>query len=717
MAGKLADLLFEIGTEEIPARFLPSARRQLRTLAEKNLAGASFEHGEIRVFATPRRLALLVEGVPAKQADREFTELGPPKAAAFDAAGKPTAAAEGFARKHGVAVAALLVVEDKKGPRMAVSGVEKGRAAGDVLPGVLEAVFRGMEFPRSMRWPQAPAATFARPVRWLLALHGTASLRVTAGGVVAAPATLGRRFVHPKPLPVRAAGDYLGVMKKAGILIDEGERRALVRREADRLAAQAGGRVLWDESLLGEVADLVEAPVPLIASFPREALDLPQAVIVAAMQEHQRYFPVADADGRLLPHFITVANGVATKSVVTGNERVLKARLADARFFWEADGKRKLDDLLAGLGSVVWQAKGGTLFDKAKRIERLARVLAMYYRTLKVLPEIDHDAVGRAALLAKADLVTAMVGEFPTLQGVVGGLVAAAAGEPASVVRGIAEHYRPLGPGDDVPASDEGCLVALADKLDHLAGHFRLGHVPTGTADPFGLRRAAIGIIRILAEREWRLPMPLSALLGLAASQHVDREQMADEILRAAKAAQRLPQIDLGTRRVAATAHGFIRARLEAVFEEQGFQHDEIQAALVDFDDVLYAARRLRALATLKMRPGFRETILALSRVTNILPKDHVFEGVSLEGLDASERALAMAWADVAPRAKEFAEAGNFEGVFGELAKLKPAIDAFFDGVLVMDPDAEVRRRRLGLLGAVAATIRLFVDVRALAIV
>jgi len=480
---------------------------------------------------------------------------------------------------------------------------------------------------------------------------------------------------------------------------------------------KASGRVLWDEALLAEVADLVEAPCPLLGTFPREALELPQAVIVAAMQEHQRYFPVVDEAAKLLPHFITVANGVATRSVVAGNERVLKARLADARFFWTTDSRKKLEDGLAALGGVVWQANGGTMLDKAKRVERLARVLAMYYKTLKVLPGIDHEAVGRAGLLAKADLVTAMVGEFPGLQGVVGGLYAAASGEPPAVVRGIAEHYRPSGPGDDIPASDEGCLVALADKVDHLAGHFRLGHAPTGTADPYGLRRAAIGIIRILAEREWRLPMPLSALLGVSASEHVDREHLAAEILKAAKATEPLPLIDLGTRKVVLAAHAFIRARLEAVFEEQGFQHDEIQAALVDFEDILYATRRLKALVTLKMRPGFRDTLLALSRVTNILAKVEGEGSASREALDEPERELYDAHQRVAARARELAEAGDFEALYGVLATLKPAIDAFFDRVLVMDPDEAVRRRRLDLLKLVEGTIRLFVDVRQLALI
>jgi glycyl-tRNA synthetase beta chain len=717
VSAKSADLLLEIGTEEIPARFLPSARRQLKALAEKHLAAASLAHGDLRVYATPRRLAILAEGVPVVQPDRPFTELGPLKTQAFDPSGKPTPAAEGFARKHSVAVSALKVVEDKKGPRMAVSGVELGRAAAEVLPGVLESVLKGFEFPRAMRWPQAPGRTFARPIRWLVAMHGTKALRFSVGEVAAAPATMGRRFVHPKPLPVKSAGDYLKVLKKAGILVDETERKALIRREADRLAVKASGRVLWDEALLAEVADLVEAPCPLLGTFPREALELPQAVIVAAMQEHQRYFPVVDEAAKLLPHFITVANGVATRSVVAGNERVLKARLADARFFWTTDSRKKLEDGLAALGGVVWQANGGTMLDKAKRVERLARVLAMYYKTLKVLPGIDHEAVGRAGLLAKADLVTAMVGEFPGLQGVVGGLYAAASGEPPAVVRGIAEHYRPSGPGDDIPASDEGCLVALADKVDHLAGHFRLGHAPTGTADPYGLRRAAIGIIRILAEREWRLPMPLSALLGVSASEHVDREHLAAEILKAAKATEPLPLIDLGTRKVVLAAHAFIRARLEAVFEEQGFQHDEIQAALVDFEDILYATRRLKALVTLKMRPGFRDTLLALSRVTNILAKVEGEGSASREALDEPERELYDAHQRVAARARELAEAGDFEALYGVLATLKPAIDAFFDRVLVMDPDEAVRRRRLDLLKLVEGTIRLFVDVRQLALI
>jgi len=714
---KAADLLFEIGTEEIPARFLPSVRRQLGQAALERLPGERLAASPVRsltTYATPRRLVLIFEDVFMRQSDVIETVSGPPRAQSFDSEGRPTPALEGFARKAGVSVSAIREIQTEKGPRMGFRRTVKGKPAEDVLPGILEYIVKRLEFPKAMRWPQAPGMTFGRPIRWLLAMHGNRPIRVAVGDVASAPATRGRRFVHPKPLPVRSADDYLRVVKKAGIVVDEGERRSLIRREADRLASRAGGRVLWDEDLLAEVADLVEAPIPVLGSYPREALELPQAVIVAAMQEHQRYFPVVDAAGKLLPHFITVANGVATTSVVAGNERVLKARLADARFFWTTDSRKKLEDGLNALGGVVWQANAGTMLDKAKRVERIARLLAMYYKTLKVLPDIDHDAVGRAGLLAKADLTTAMVGEFPGLQGVVGGLYAGASGEPPAVVRGIADHYRPSGPADDIPPSDEGCLVALADKVDHLAGHFRLGHAPTGTADPFGLRRAAIGIIRILSEREWRLPMPLSALVAVAASEHVDREHLAAEIIKAAKATEPLPPIDLGTHKVVRAAHAFIRARLEAVFEEQGFQHDEIQAALVDFEDVLYAARRLKALVTLKMRPGFRETMLALSRVTNILPKGYECDGIALEPLDDPERALATAFLGVNTRAKELAEAGDFEALYDLLATLKPAINAFFERVLVMDPDESVRRRRLDLLKTIEGTIRLFVDVRAL---
>jgi len=701
-AGKaaVADLLFEIGTEEIPARFLPSARRQLKANAEKHLREAALAFSEIESYATPRRLVLHVRGIPAVQETREITVLGPYKSQGYDADGKPTPAAEGFARKHGVPVVKLAEVPGDKGVRLAYVSVDKGKPADQVLAGILAKVVAGLEFPKAMRWPQSPVA-FARPVRWLLAMLGNRPVKLEAMGLKASTATRGRRFVHPDPLPVRSAPKYFKVVKKAGIVLDVAERKARIRWAADKLAASAGGRVLWDEDLLDEVADLVEAPAAILGSFLPDALEIPQPVLVAAMQEHQRYFPVADGAGKLLPHFVAVANGVATKTVVAGNERVLKARLADARYFYNEDMKKGFGIWVRALKNVVWQAGAGSMFMKSDRVRDLAVYLG---DTLGV----KVTRIAWMAQICKADLVTSMVGEFPDLQGIAGGLYvragrlgAVAEGwsseEREEVATAVSEHYRPEGPNDDVPSTPGGALVALADKADSLVGHLALGHSPSGTRDEYGLRRSGIGIIRIIAGREWRV-----SLAGLF-------KRNVETYLRHLIDIKDAPGVIRG-------AVGFLEGRLAAIFEEQGFQHDEIQAALADFDDVMLATARLKAIASLRRLEGFRETMFALSRVTNILPAG--FDGVTVDPalLDGEEKALYDAHAAVREQAARLAAEMKFAELYDLLAALKPAIDRFFDHVMVMDKDAAVRERRLSLLCRVAATIRLFGDVKQLVI-
>jgi len=687
-----ADVLFEIGTEEIPARFLPGARRQLRDLAAKRFAGlASGGEVDARVWATPRRLVVRVKGVPLVQKARAEEVLGPPKSIAFGPDGKPTPALEGFARKCGVKVKALREFPSEKGPRMGFVKRIPASATAKALPAVLAGIAAGLEFPKSMRWPQAGEAAFARPIRWLLALFGNRQVKVQFGGLVSGRTTNGRRFFHPKPLPVKSVDDYFRIMKKCGIVLDGARRKDIIRNGADRLAAKASGRIEWDESLLGEVSDLVETPVPILGRYPREALETPKQVLVAAMQEHQRYFPVVDPSGRLLPCFVTVSNGVSTPEVKAGNQRVLKARLADARFFFREDGRKPFEGFLGGLKGAVWQAGAGSMFDKAQRLSMLASWLA------GAVAE-DSAAAERAAFLCKADLVTQMVGEFPTLQGVAGGFYASASGEQEQVARAVAEHYLPLSASGDIPSTGPGCVVALADKLDNLVGHFALGHAPTGAADPYALRRAAIGVLRIAIGRKWRLPLTMA--LGNAA-------------IRFGRQMPEGPEWSSAVRPV----RNFLRDRMAVMLAEDGFQHDEIEACLVDFNDALGASERMRALAIMKGRPDWRETVLALSRVTNILPK-----GVKVEplkdpaGLADEEKALWDAHEAVREAAASLAGEGKFDELFSLLAGLKPAIDRFFEKVLVNDPDDGVRDRRMALVRRVAGTVRLFADIRALVI-
>ncbi len=677
----------------MPARFLPGTRAQMAALAVKLFARERLAHAGVSVFATPRRLVLSVKGLAAAQAPQEVVVLGPLKVQAFDGNGTPLPAANGFARKCGIRVKDLQERESEKGARMAYVAKEKGRPAEKVLPGLLAELAGSVEFSKSMRWPQSPFS-FARPVRWLLALHGSRRIGVRAAGLTSADVTRGRRFAHPKPIKVRNPAHYFRAVRAAGIVVDTQVRKAAIRKEGDRLAARAGAKVLWDDCLLAEVADLVEAPAPVLCAYPAESLELPREVIVAAMQEHQRYFPLAGSEGGLVPRFVAVANGVDSRSVVAGNERVLKARLADATFFYRQDRNKPLAERALRLGEVVWQRNAGTLKDKCSRVSKLAGSLA---RNVGV----DEAVCSRAGLLCKADLLTSMVGEFPSLQGVVGGIYASHDHEPAGVPEAIAEHYRPAAAGDSVPRTPAGAVVALADKLDSLAGHLGLGHAPTGTVDPFALRRTGIGILRILWEMGWKLS--LTRLLRRAVERYAEGGIVLDE----------KPAIEGG--------RDFLRARLEAIFEEQGFQHDEIGASLIGFtregeDDPVSAAKRLIGIAASRRRPGFREIVFALSRVTNIIPAG--FEGAPInpDELVTPERKLHEAGERVREEAEKLSADGNYEKLFDLLATLKPEIDSFFDAVLVMDKDEAVRKRRLAVLKHVEKSIRLFGDLRKLVI-
>ena len=690
ISSNIADVLLEIGTEEIPARFLPGARRQMKDLAGdafKDLCGGTGP-AIVDTWATPRRLVVLVKGVPAIQPARQEEVLGPPKAIAFTPDGNPSPALVGFARKSGVEVSSLIEVPSDKGPRMAFIKKSPARKTGEYLPLALTQVIAGLNFPKSMRWPQA-SFIFPRPVRWVLALYGAKALDIP--GMPSGSVTRGRRFIHPRPLPVKSTADYFAVLKKAGIIIDVDQRQDIIRKGAEKLATASGGRILWKEHLLGEVSDLVEVPVAVRGSFPKESLELPQPVLVAAMEEHQRYFPMADAGGKLLPYFVTISNGVDTPQVVAGNERVLKARLADARFFYREDCRHSLEDFLGGLKGAVWQNGAGTMREKSGRLSALAGWIAKQVGG-------DEGAAARAGLLCKADLVTQMVGEFPILQGITGGIYAGASKEPDDVAKAIAEHYRPAGPSDDSPATGVGCVVSLADRLDNLAGHFALGHAPSGAADPYALRRAAIGVVRILAERGWRLP--LASVFGKAAELFESQ----------------FPGVK-DWKGAVGPARGFIRDRLSVIFEEEGFQHDEIEACLVDFDDSVLAGKRLAALAVLKARPDFRENMLAFSRITNIIPKDFKAPALAVPaGLDELERALWDAHEAVRERAVALAGEARFDELYSVLAGMKPAIDIFFEKVMVNDKDEAVRSRRLALVKRVGVSVRLFANVKALVI-
>jgi glycyl-tRNA synthetase beta chain len=677
-------LLFEVGTEELPAGAVEPAVEQLRTLVLSGLDRARLGHGAARTFATPRRLAVLVEAVEARSPDVTRQALGPPVKAAFGPDGAPTKAATKFAEAQGVAVSALRRVQTPKGEYLAAEVTEPGRAASALLPGILGAAVHGIEFKKSMRWGDVEQ-TFARPVQWLLALHGQEVVPVVFADVKSGRMTLGHRFLSPGPHPVAHPRDYPGLLERAQVMAEVALRKERIRSEAAEAARKAGGRIRDDEALLDEVTELVEWPTALLGSFEKRHLDLPPEVLVQEMTSHQRYFPVVDAGGKLLPRFVAISNTPVRDAALSlrGYERVLRSRLTDGRFFFDEDRKVPLASRVLALERVVWQGKLGTYAEKVGRIRLLAAALTRAVGRPELLGVVD-----RAALLAKADLTTGMVGEFPELQGVMGREYALASGEPPAVAQAIADHYLPRGASDPVPADDPGALVGMADRLDTLAGLFALGKPPTASADPFGLRRACLGVVHLVLGRGYRLS------LGEAVDQALDGVGK---------------KLGLGAAQIAearAQLLEFFRGRLRALWADRA-RADVVEAVLAaGFDDLRQARGRLDAFAQVVGAPDFTPLAIAFKRVANIVEKQG--SDVSPEPADPrlfqepSETALAQAARRASTEVHRALAAEDAPAALAAARRLKGPVDVFFDQVLVMTDDRPLRENRLRLLREVA---------------
>ncbi|HTT71738.1 MAG TPA: glycine--tRNA ligase subunit beta, partial [Anaeromyxobacteraceae bacterium] len=573
------DLLFEVGSEELPAGFVPPALRQLEEDLARALDEARLAHGEVRALGTPRRLCVFAREVDARQKDLESEALGPPVAQAFDAAGRPTAAAKGFAKSQGLEVEALLRVPTPKGERLAARRRERGERAEAVLPALLERLVAGLRFKKAMRWGDE-TVTFARPMRWMVALYGGRPLRVRYGDVRSGRVTYGHRFKAPRSIALTGTPeDYLARLRKAFVLVDPAERRVAIERALEAAARKAHGKVRPDEPLLEQVTYLVEYPTAVLGEFDPQNLELPPEVVISEERNHQRYFAVQDGEGRLTHRFIAVSGTPVRDPRVSrrGYERVLRARLADARFFFEEDKKRTLKDRYPDLGRRTYQAKLGTELDRAGRMVVIATALAGALGKEELLEDL-----ALAASLAKVDLNTGMVGEFPELQGIMGGHYARLDGEPADVADGIEDHYKPIGASEDMPRGDAGALVGIADRLHQLVGIIGVGEKATGAADPFGLRRAAIGILRIVQARGYHLSLDAAvdaALDALAGKVNQDRAAVKGQVL------------------------DFLRGRLKAQWSDE-IEVDLVEAVLsAGFDDLVDARQRLVALADVKRRP------------------------------------------------------------------------------------------------------------------
>jgi glycyl-tRNA synthetase beta chain len=686
------DFLVEIGAEEMPPKSLVALGESFRDGVVAGLASAGLTHGAVKAWFTPRRLAVHVGKLIDRQPEQRVERRGPPVSAAFDASGHPTRAATAFAESCGVRVGDLTRINDAKGEFLFCRTTRAGEPAAKLLPGVVQAALDALPIARRMRWGDG-VAQFVRPVHWIVMLHGDAVVEAEILGVRSGRMTRGHRFHAKKPIALRSPGGYLAALEKGHVRADFEARQALIRAGVAAAAEAEGGEAVIDPDVLEEVAALTEWPVPLAGAFEARFLELPPEVLVATLQDHQRYFPVRGKDGKLMPRFIAVANLESRDpaQVRAGNERVVRPRLADAAFFFEADRKATLQSRRPALGAVTFQAQLGSLADKTARVTALAGQIA------RIAGQDDAPAQ-RAAEIAKCDLLTAMVGEFPELQGLMGRYYAGHDGESPEVAAAIYEQYLPRFAGDALPATGAGLSLAVADKLDTLVGIFAIGQKPTGTKDPFGLRRAALGVLRILIET------------GIA----LDLRELIRNALGSVTADIRRLGGQAPAEGVADEIYDYMMERLRAWYLEAGggvttemFEAvlDTRPASPLDFD------QRLRALAAFLQLPDAAGLTAANKRIANILrkageqPSPRVDPGLLT---DATERRLAADVESLRQDVERLVTARRYEDALTRLAALRPSVDAFFDQVLVMAEDARVRANRLALL---AALQRLFLHI------
>lgn len=663
-------LLLEIGTEEVPAHVMPGILSQLKENAAKTFEELRIEYKNIKTLGTPRRSALLVEGLAEQQADLSKENRGPAVNIAFDADGNPTKAAQGFARGQGVKPEELVT---KDGYVYAMVH-EKGGQTVDLLGDTLKGLVDGLNFPNNMHWADLDYK-FIRPLRWLVALYGQDVIDFEVANVKSGRTSRGHRFLSEGDFEIANAEDYVEACRKASIIVDQNERCEMIRQQIAEVAAANGGQAEVNEDLLEEVLYLVEYPTALCGKFDEKYLALPAEAVITPMRDHQRYFPVLK-DGQLLPLFITIRNGGKEhlETVQHGNERVLRARLEDAQFFFDEDRKKTLEQHGEKLKTVVFQDGLGTIYDKALRLE----VLAGYIADAIGANEQDKKDAVRAAKLAKADLVTGMVTEFTELQGVMGREYALLDGETKAVAQAIDEHYMPRFAGDSQPASVAGRIVSLADKIDTIVGTFSRGLIPTGSQDPFALRRQALGIVNMLKEAQYHISL----------SQLVAKSM---ELLKIADAGQQAKlQNDVAD---------FMKLRLKNVLADAGIRYDVVDAVFVTVDDIYGVFLRAQAVNE-AVKQDMEKTIQAFVRTGNIARKAEDVQAAVEAGLLAEqvEKDLYKAYEDAASKVEKEVAAQDYAGAIATLSQLAAPIDAFFDGVMVMDKDEKIKNNRLGLL-------------------
>ncbi len=679
------DFLVELGTEELPPKALGKLSDAFRSGIEKGLKEAGLAHGRVQAFAAPRRLAVLIEQLDTEQPDRSINLDGPPLQAAFDAEGEPTQAALGFARKCGVDLAEI----DRSGPKLRYSRSIPGQLTSALLPSIVETSLNDLPIPKRMRWA-ARKEEFVRPTQWLVMLLGDQVVDCTILTQRAGRESRGHRFHSPGPVRISKPTSYLEDLRGARVIADFAERRELISKRVEQLADEQNGRAIVPPALLDEVTALVEWPVPLVCSFEERFLEVPQEALITTMQDNQKYFCLLDANGTLLPRFITVAN-IESKDpaqIVAGNEKVVRPRLTDAEFFFKQDKKQTLDTFNERLKNVVFQAQLGTVYDKAVRVSQLAAFIAE--RT-----EGNAQWAARAGLLCKCDLATEMVGEFPEMQGIAGYYYAKHDGEPDDVARALNEQYMPRGAGAELPSTHTGAVLAVADKLDTLVGIFGIGMLPTGSKDPYALRRAALGILRILIEKQ--LDLDLVEAVRFSISQfgsQIKAQGLDDQVL------------------------DFIFDRLRARYEDEGVDvaaYLSVRAvqpgSALDFDQRVQAVQAFRTL------PEAEALAAANKRVWNLLSK---FEAKLPETVEpryfdnATEFSLYSALQQAEQAVQPLAADRQYREALERLAHLRGPVDAFFEAVLVNAEDASVRANRYALLARLRGLFLGVADISAL---
>lgn len=674
-----SSILLEIGTEEVPSRFLPQAIADLTAIAAKTFEEYRINNTDIAVYATPRRLSLIVNGVAASQRDNVKEVFGPAKKAAYDSEGNPTKAATGFAASLGLAVSDLTIRQKGKGEYVVAVVEEKGIDTKTVIPELLKKIILALHFPKSMRWGNG-SMLFVRPIAWILAISGAEKIEFDIDGLKSSNQTRGHRFLSPAAFQIKDISSYRHFLETNFVFLDQNKRRDTIIKSMAQLIQNSSLQVIADDSLLETVNYLVEYPVPVLCSFDKDYLKLPKELLITVMKDHQKYFALQDANGYLANNFIVISNTKAenAETVRVGAQRVIKARFDDAKFYYREDSARPLADRIESLGSVTFHARLGTLLEKTDRIASIAGFLAE-----KLCHDMKDKAV-RAARLSKTDLITGVVREFPELQGIMGKYYAHHDREERDVADALEEQYMPKSFGDRIPQTEIGAILSLADKVDNIASFFSIGLIPTGSEDPFALRRQAMSIVSILLEKRYNIGM------------HEVFEHAMKNLQKAA-----VPETAMDN------VTNFMDQRTEFILSSAGHDQEIIRSVLqLSFVQPLSGVTaRIAALANAKHEDAFADFLLAIKRVNNIIPKTPLppadpalFQQDEEKDLSRSHRAVKAALAPCLER-------GDFTAAVGALLPMTPAINGFFDKVLVMDKRDEIKTNRLSLLREIWETV------------